>query len=452
MGLKIAIHTDSSSIFIRPNEPDLPPETLNVFLTVATDNNPPSKVSKLELVLCGSETMCFTMGHFEQNTTMMLTKEVPGAAGLTLAPNSIYTFNTTFPIHHDIAGYQRCKYGRVYHRLEARMTCPGFLKNNVTKATKLLWLVPYPKDDSVFIYSYTAQGFSEGLGPILLSMNSAHFTVGGYMRILLETPGPASNVEIVKFQTSLLQRFTLQSRNKLSLRETTPEQRLVFLDVPGDKIGDGTWTARLPNDHSARPTSRLQDQPGITVHHAFEARIQYKVKAEGKEALTHTYRMEWPVDLPACCFQFASMQLPAYSKLDPCPVPEIPRGVWAGSSEQESFSHCVCGESMEYLLQIEATLAAAHNAGKHFSDRRQLHREVRYKVAAASTAPTTSPSSMTLPSSSAEAAAATGGEADGGGSRTRKPVDWFVWERRDSEEELCRLACDGEGGVGGETT
>jgi len=148
----------------------------------------------------------------------------------------------------------------------------------------------------------------------------------------------------------------------------------------------------LPNDHSARPTSRLQDQPGITVHHAFEARIQYKVKAEGKEALTHTYRMEWPVDLPACCFQFASMQLPAYSKLDPCPVPGVPREEWAGSSEEKSFSHCVCGESMEYLLQIETTLEAAHNAGKHFSDRRQLHREVRHKVAAASTTPTTSSS------------------------------------------------------------
>ncbi|CAD6935014.1 unnamed protein product [Tilletia controversa] len=398
-GLKIAMHTDSSSIFIRPNEPDLPPEMLNVFITIATDSNP-----------------SFPMGYYEQNTTIEMVKDVPEAVGLSLKPNSMYTFTTSFPIDHKISGYQRCTYGRLFHRLVVKATCPGFLKNNVIKESKLLWLVPYPKDDSAFIYSYTAQGFSEGLGPTLLSLNSAHLTIGGYLRVMFEVPAPAPNVEIVKFQMSLLQRFTIRSRRK-TLQDRSPEQRLVFLDVPGDELDKGQWVARLPNDHTARPTSRLMDQPGITVEHAFEARIQYRLKADDQKAgPLITYRMEFPVSLPACCFQFASLALPAYSKIDPCPVPEIPRETWEGACQNTSHSHCVCGESMEYLLSIEATLAAAHNAGVTFTDRRQLHREVRRKVEATSDSRT----------------------------GTRRPdckPDDFRWEHRASEEELCQLAC-----------
>ncbi|KAE8211495.1 hypothetical protein CF327_g4748 [Tilletia walkeri] len=429
-GLKIALHTDSASIFIRPNEPDLPPEMLNVFITVETDNNPPSKINKLELALTGVESLSFAIGHFEQNTTLELAKDVPEAAGMSLKPNSMYTFSTFFPIDHRISGYQRCKYGRLFHRLAVKATCPGFLTNNVIKASKLLWLVPYPQNDSAFIYSHTIQGFSEGLGPVLLSLNSAHLTVGGYLRIMLEVPAPSSNVEIVKFQMSLLQRFTIRSRRKETLQDRSPEERFVFLDVPGDELDKGQWAARLPNDHSARPTSRLFDQAGITVQHAFEARVQYRFKTEDqKTSPMQTYRLEFPVSLPACCFQFASLALPAYSKIDPSPVPEISRETWDGASQHVSFSHCVCGESLDYLLNIEATLAAAHNAGVTFIDRRQLHREVRRKVESASDSRTTG--------------------QDGSSTTTRRPSykpDGFRWEGRASEEELARLdSCDGSG-------
>ncbi|KAK0528074.1 hypothetical protein OC842_004667 [Tilletia horrida] len=418
MGLKIGIYTDSSSIFIRPNEPDLPPETLNVFITLATDNSPPSKLHKLELFLTGHESLNFSIGHFEQSITMDMTKEIKEAAGLALRPNSLYTFQTTFPIEHQITGYQRCNYGRSFHRLTAKATCPGFLTTSVTKASKLLWLVPYPKDDNAFLFSQTAQGFSEGLGPILLSVNSAHLTVGGYLRVMLEVPAPAPNIEIVKFQTSVLQQFTLQSRKKETLQETVPEQRLVFLDVPGADVKEGQWIARLPNDHKLRPTSRLRDQPGITVTHALEARIQYKIHAPGQEKMLHTYRMELPLDLPPCCFQFASMNLPAYSKIDPCPVPKMARDAFEGESQELSLSHCVCGDSLEYLLEIEATLAAAHNAGQNFVDRRHLHRDVRRKVEANSELTT--------------------------GARPMCKPEAYGWERRNSEEELCRLACENE--------
>ncbi|KAK0543876.1 hypothetical protein OC846_005814 [Tilletia horrida] len=408
-GLKIAISTDSNSIFIRPNEPDLSPEHLNVFITIATDKNPPPKLQTLSLSLTGNESLQFPIGYFEQNVTLGMDTLIPEAADLILKPNSVYTFSTFFPIDHRIAGYQRCKYGRLYHRLNVKATCPGFLSSNIFKASKCLWLVPYPNDDSAFIYSYTAQGFSEGLGPVLLSMNSAHLTVGGYMRVLAELPESASNVEVIRLQANLLQRITIRSRRRPNMQDTPPEQRFTFLEVKGDEIKKGNWITRLPNDHAARPTSLLQDQLGITVAHEIEVRIQFRVKHAEDDQPLHTYRLTWPVDLPACCFQFASMALPPYSKIDPNPVPEIPREQNQG---HESFSHCVCGESMDYLLKVEATLAAGHNAGLSYIDRRQLHREVRMKVAASA-----NPGTPGSP---------------------RKPDD-FQWERRESEEDLCRL-------------
>lgn len=213
-------------------------------------------------------------------------------------------------------------------------------------------------------------------------MRSQHLTVGGYLRITFSLASPSPNLQLRSLTLALLQQTTLKSRVRRNYSEQPPVERFPFFEadasqlasciesahtddddapdgllalaqnegVPAPEMGQSNFVARLPNDSEARASSLPGGDVAIHMSHALELIIKYTDGEEGEE---QTYRASWGLILPSCACRWQSMRLPSYTPVDPTPVPAVSRDFWAGRNEHESWTQCVCGESLETLLSLE---------------------------------------------------------------------------------------------------
>ncbi len=121
--------------------------------------------------------------------------------------------------------------------------------------------------------------------------------------------------------------------------------------------GQCNWVARMPNDSEARASTLPGSDCAIQMAHALELSIQYSDPALGDSDI-RTYRVNWGLILPSCACRWQTMRLPSYTPEDANPVPTISRDFWAGRNEHESFTQCVCGETLEHLLEMEQQAAS----------------------------------------------------------------------------------------------
>ncbi|KAE8211498.1 hypothetical protein CF327_g4747 [Tilletia walkeri] len=357
--MKLRLTTDASDLFLRPGSETNEIPLLTIHIHLDTGANPPSKIDKLSISVSSHETMAFPSGRYEQTELFNWKQEIGEAAGMTIQPNTMYTWQAIFRVSDETAEYHRSMYGRRYQKATVKLTAPGFLRPKTWTQVKNLFFVHHPLSDDAFTFSRSETAIAEGLGVVLAKASSAHLNVGGYLRVWLEMPNPAPEVEIQRFEVSLLQYVTLRSRTDLTAEETCPVERMPFLTVKGsDVTRTGHWIARLPTDGNCRPSSRLLLARGLIVTHAIEFSITYSPSEESSKSTPRYLRLRWPIELPSCALRYHSLRLPIYSKSDAAPVPERDRDDFL-DNEHVSTEHCVCGQPLEVLLAIEAELSSA---------------------------------------------------------------------------------------------
>lgn len=147
MELKILSAT-SNDLFLQPrirstdsdiddNEPDCATLQVIIQLSIPAGHSSPSKLSSLSVSLVGYESIGFPRGGFEQNQPYSSKKNIEEATDLQLQAGNIYQFETSFAVNHNTAPYQRCKYGRLHQKLQAKATFPGLLGKKTIIAEKV---------------------------------------------------------------------------------------------------------------------------------------------------------------------------------------------------------------------------------------------------------------------------------------------------------------------------
>lgn len=212
---------------------------------------------------------------------------------LHLEPGKQYSWDVVFDIPADIAPYVRCRYGRLYYRLTAKLTlhsAGGRLLGGgrkTLKASKNAFPSALPTHDGALEYVFT-HAADTALGPLWLTARSQHLTVGGYMRLGLVLPRLPPGAQLVRITARLLQRFTLCSRKRPGIKEHCPLEShtlvdsdgsdLVWRSDPNAALGcavHGEWVTKLPVDHVFRPTSLPGSQSAIKVAHQMVCQIRY---------------------------------------------------------------------------------------------------------------------------------------------------------------------------------
>lgn len=225
-----------------------------------------------------------------------------------------------------------------------------------------------PISTDLLNYAHTHEGFRDAIGPIVMHAQTRQLSVGGYLRAALSLPSTTPGIELLDFKLTVIQHTILTSRKKPSHHERGKPERMTFLEVGqeelqsklkrnavetgGDSL-DATWVARLPKDNMCRCSTVAGSQAAIRHNHEIEMVLNYK---DAMSSAAETYRVTWPLPLPACSMLWKHLKLPSYSEYDPSPVPEWTRDAW----DQEKFANvhlsqrtCACGQTLEKLLSWE---------------------------------------------------------------------------------------------------
>ncbi|KAN0065384.1 hypothetical protein ACQY0O_001220 [Thecaphora frezii] len=347
-----------------------------IQLSIPKDCTPPAKLLSLNASLVGYESIGFPRGGFEQNQPYCSKTTIPAATDLRLEPGSLYQFETTFAVDHNTAPYQRGKYGRHHQKVHVKATFPGIISKKTLTAERNFFFVQTVTQSGSFPYYYVHRSAAEALGPIFFGVRTQHLTVGGYLRITFSLASASPTVRLHSLQLALQQQTTLKSRVRRNYCEQPPLERFVFFEadeeqlrpcisvphVDGDEggdgatgelpLGEGNWITRLPSDSEARASSLPGGDVAIHMAHALELTIRFSDPTL-HDGEMQTYRTAWGLILPSCACRWQSMRLPSYTPHDSNPVPTTSRDFWTGRNEHESHSQCVCGETLETLLQFE---------------------------------------------------------------------------------------------------
>ncbi|EPQ30858.1 uncharacterized protein PFL1_01755 [Pseudozyma flocculosa PF-1] len=343
-----------------------------IQLSIPKDSTPPAKLLSLNVSLVGYESIGFPRGGFEQNQPYCSKVAIPEAADLRLEPGSLYQFETTFAVDHNTAPYQRGKYGRHHQKVHVKATFPGLFGKKTLDAERNFFFIQTVMQSGSLPYYYVHRSAADALGPIFFGVRTQHLTVGGYLRITFSLASASPTVRLHSLKLALLQQTTLKSRVRRNYAEQPPLERFPFFEAGDEELGacitaptadgspdgqdatlrEGNWIARLPSDSEARASSLPGGDVAIHMAHALELVIQYSDPTV-HDGEVQTYRASWGLILPSCACRWQSMRLPSYTTHDSNPVPKTSRDFWTGRNEHESHSQCVCGETLETLLQFE---------------------------------------------------------------------------------------------------
>ncbi|EJD48952.1 hypothetical protein AURDEDRAFT_112697 [Auricularia subglabra TFB-10046 SS5] len=158
-----------------------------------------------------------------------------------------YSWSLTIP--RDSAPYERCAYGRVYHRLQAVAEGPaGTVKTEIPLE---IIINPAPEGD-MFGLDETVQGFNQEVGPYRMNLSSEQLTVGGAVHFTLHLASLPADTNIYSVSAHVKQSYTLTSplRSQLTCTPAPHERQIFLLDhrtvllLPGTPPSAGPPTER----------------------------------------------------------------------------------------------------------------------------------------------------------------------------------------------------------------
>lgn len=290
-----------------------------------------------------------------------------------LVPGQAYKWEVPIEIPHNVAPYERMKFGRVFQKMRVQLEWQN--KSWLSKYKNLLverdvWITCIPRISNMLDYARTHRTMQDHLGPMSIHIRSHHLTVGSYLRLGLYLPLIPFHTLILRLELATIQSTFLHSRKRPGavFRDCTPE-RIPFLTVEGDEFRakmqnhQVDWIARIPSCDRIRPSTLSGSKDAaIRLSHKIEIRIYFSTNQTTLDKPL-VYSAQWPVILPSCAARWRSLKLPSYSKYDPSPVPDgtplegemDPNGVaFRGRlRSHRDQTDCSCGIPLEKILKFE---------------------------------------------------------------------------------------------------
>ncbi|KDQ13742.1 hypothetical protein BOTBODRAFT_188439 [Botryobasidium botryosum FD-172 SS1] len=315
-----------------------------------------------------------------------------------------HSFAFTIPIPHTCAPYERCRYGRTWHRIYAVAKGPG-LTGDVT-GEAVVELVANPSEEGeTQALDIDVQGFADYIGPHALTLRSQHFTVASLVQFSLSLPSISAGIRIQSITATIAQRFRLRSmtsdkdvrppvhrrqlfcldgtiagsatpiKRRSSCEESpkpTPSQPLRrvltaganVLMAPLETLGSmprlpvtlrqGSsffieHVARMPNDDNIRPTTQAATRAAISTTHDIEFEVRFDRLDDTLRPIGNTlaWKVMRPITISSCCCMLESVVLPSYTACDPLSSPlRGPRVAGTQCSQR-----CVCGATIDWLIE-----------------------------------------------------------------------------------------------------
>ncbi|EJD55551.1 hypothetical protein AURDEDRAFT_109835 [Auricularia subglabra TFB-10046 SS5] len=306
--------------------------------------------------------------------------------------------------------YERCAFGRVYHRLHAVAEGPG---GTIKTEVPFEVIVNPAAEGETSGLNERLEGFNDEIGPYLMTLSSEHVTVGGVVHFMLNLASVPTDTYVYSVSAIIKQSYFLRSHLKPNLTGTPPpHKRPVFVldhrtpvrrpqvksrpsspttpapapspertggrpstvvrskgtPPPGKdvlafiKAGESleiSHVARMPDDDLLRPTTQKSTVAPITISHQVTLEVRFSVA--GNDSV-RVLRAERPLVISSCCCMLESLLLPSYN--DAVEDKSGPTSFATANSRPRlgcNAVECVCGFTLERLLQKQhAPLLKAH--------------------------------------------------------------------------------------------
>ncbi|KAH7098667.1 hypothetical protein BKA62DRAFT_712618 [Auriculariales sp. MPI-PUGE-AT-0066] len=278
-----------------------------------------------------------------------------------------HTFPWSLNVPRTSAPYERCAYGRVYHKLQGIAEGPG----GPLKDDTVLEVVVNPADEGETLgLNERVEGFSAEIGPYLASLTSGHVTVAGAVHYKLNLPSVPEDTRIQSITGSIIQSYQLRSHTRPGVTGTPqPHVRRVFrLDASTPRQQHGSVTPPAGGgvqkmDLSANPRrpatvvlSKSPTPPG-------ENLLAFIPKGESLEVSHHkrllALRVERPMNMSSCCCMLESLLLPSYNEVQD--ASDLADGLRGRDYRLGCSIQCLCGYTLDKLLSKQhAPVLKAH--------------------------------------------------------------------------------------------
>ncbi|KAK0538030.1 hypothetical protein OC834_000602 [Tilletia horrida] len=374
--MELLLTSDATTVILDPRGPNV--IHAQVHLVIPRGTQPPAaRLHSIRVSLQCKESLSFPGGWFETHQWEP-SIDIEDVGDFRLQSGGTYSWEVQLAIPDDMPSYERCRSGFCFQTLRAEATFEGFrFFRKTLQAEKSIFLVPEPESDECFCYSHSQTGLAESLGPVAIHTESQHLTIGGYIRTAAQVPAPSPDCSLDAVEFTLTQNTKLKSRQRKGRETDGAPKRIRLLRAEGKDCEAMQWMIRLPSDMEVRP-STIAKQNSLQLTHNLEVRFYYSIDDSDRESTSSSsssstsstaqrkrkaYLLSWPIHLPSCAFRWGTTHLPAYSPHDPCPVPARGRDEWTGKNEHLSQDQCVCGQTMEEVLEVEREMARVHSCG-----------------------------------------------------------------------------------------
>lgn len=236
------------------------------------------------------------------------------AASFRPLPGNAYRWEVPVEVDHDVAPYERMRFGRVYQRMKISLKWESASSSFLSKYKSMeverdVWMTCIPNISNALDYAKTHRTIINQLGPVIIHVRTYHLTVGGYLRIGLSLPTVDTAANIVGMQLAILQSTSLYSRKRPGQVVPCKTERLQFLHIEGEELKAkmreqnlANWAARIPTCDRLRPTTLDGSmKAAIRLSHHIEVRIIFHPTndAARKKDEPLVYTARWPVTLPS---------------------------------------------------------------------------------------------------------------------------------------------------------
>lgn len=337
-GAKLRVVCQTDSVMLTPNasSPDgysddlLPDKPTTggilegqVILTLATAK----RCKKIQVELMGRQNIS-VQGIYETYEVMHSILVLDTGSQM-LGPGE-HRFAFSFVVDSKAAPYERCAFGRTYHKVIA--TAPGLGKlGSALTASQNVALVVNPSETGGLPpgFSLETETYNDTLGPVGVNLSSKYLLVAGFLKLALVMPSLNAPIQLEDIKVYLNQTIALQSRSDPARKETkimtiplwsyrkSAKQQYIGRYSAGQEFSL-IQQFRLKDDDIIRSTTSEKSETGIRISHKLALVVHYTPLRENPKMETKEMRIATDAVFTSCCCVVEYLQLPKYTSRPSC--------------------------------------------------------------------------------------------------------------------------------------
>ncbi|KAK9899079.1 hypothetical protein P389DRAFT_209098 [Cystobasidium minutum MCA 4210] len=288
-----------------------------VILTLPTAK----RCKKIQVELIGRQNIS-VQGMYESYEVLRSKLELDTGSQM-LGPGE-HRFAFSFVVDSTATPYERCAYGRTYHKVIA--TAPGLGKlGSELSASQNIALVVNPSEHGGLPpgFSLETETYNDVLGPVGVNLSSKYLLVAGFLKLGLIIPSFNAPVQLEDIKVYLYQNVQLQSRKDPERKEM---KRMVIplwsyrkeSTKPIGRYNAGQEFSliqqfRLGDDDIIRSTTCEKSKTGIRISHKLALVVHFTPLENNPDKETKELKIATDAVLTSCCCVVEYLQLPKYT-------------------------------------------------------------------------------------------------------------------------------------------